>query len=107
MRIIPRLASALAIACVAPLAQAQSATPPELNLARNLAATCANCHGTNGQSVGGMAALAGVPKDSIVKNMKEFKEGKKPATIMHQLSKGYTDTQIELIADYLSKQKAK
>jgi cytochrome c553 len=34
--------------------------------------------------------------------MLDFKTGKKPATIMHQLSKGYTDEQLEQLAGYFS-----
>ena len=74
-------------------------------LGRNLAATCANCHGTNGKSMGGMESLAGLSKEKIVKTMSEFKSGEKPATIMHQLSKGYNDTQIDAIAAYFAAQK--
>lgn len=81
-------------------AQAQEASP-----ARTLAATCANCHGTNGKSAGGIESLAGVPRDSIMQKMKDFKSGAKPATIMHQISKGYTDQQIEIIAAYFAAQK--
>ena len=36
----------------------------------------------------------------------EFKTGAKPASIMHQLSKGYTDEQLALIAGWFSEQKA-
>ena len=79
----------------------------DVNLGRNMAANCANCHGTNGASVGAMASLAGQPKDTLVRALREFREGKRPATIMHQLSKGYSDEQIELIAAYLSAQKAR
>ena len=43
--------------------------------ARSLAATCANCHGTNGVSVGEVASLAGKPKDEIVRKMQDFKAG--------------------------------
>jgi cytochrome c553 len=73
--------------------------------ARYLAANCANCHGTTGQSQGALPSLAGQQKSFIVDQMKAFREGKRAATIMHQLSKGYTDQQIELIADHFSRQK--
>jgi len=93
----------LTLTCAMP-AWSQAVDP---NLGRNMAANCANCHGTNGASVGGMPTLAGQPRDYLARAMKEFREGKRPATIMHQLSKGYSDEQIELIAAYLSAQKAK
>lgn len=75
------------------------------NLARNLAATCANCHGTNGKSVGGMESLAGEPKDKLLQKLADFKSGAKPASIMHQISKGYTDEQLALIAAWFAAQK--
>jgi cytochrome subunit of sulfide dehydrogenase len=74
---------------------------------RSLAATCANCHGTNGKAFEGSAvvSLAGMPKDYIVAQMKAFQAGTRPATIMHQLAKGYSDAQIEQIATYFAAQK--
>jgi cytochrome c553 len=75
------------------------------NLARNLAATCANCHNTTGRSVTSMPAIAGQPREALAKALREFKEGKRPATIMHQLAKGYTDEQLELIAAHFAAQK--
>ena len=81
---------------------AQTAVSP--NLARNLAAQCANCHGTNGKSVAEVPSLAGQPANVIVQKMKDYRDGKLPASIMHQLSKGYTDEQVALMADYFSKQ---
>lgn len=95
-------AAALAVALAATTGAVHAQDP---NLARNLAATCANCHGTNGKSLGGIEPLAGVAKDTIVQKMKDFKSGAKPATIMHQISKGYSDQQIELIAAYFAAQK--
>jgi cytochrome c553 len=82
-------------------AQAQDA-----HLARNLAATCANCHGTNGQARGDMKPLAGVPAEKIVAMLADFKSGAQPATIMHQISKGYSDDQIKLIAGFFAAQPA-
>jgi len=74
---------------------------------RALAATCANCHGTDGRAVPGeaMVRLAGLPKDQIVTRMQEFRDGKRPATVMHQISKGYTNEQIESIAAYFAARK--
>ena len=84
---------------------ALSASAQDANLGRNLGATCTHCHGTDGRSVGGTVALAGMPKEQLVQAMKEFKSGARPATVMHQLSKGYTEQQVELIGEYFSKQK--
>jgi cytochrome subunit of sulfide dehydrogenase len=74
---------------------------------RALAATCANCHGTQGQAVPNAAVpgLAGLPASYIIEQMKAFKAGTRPATVMHQLSKGYSDAQVESIAAYYAAQK--
>jgi cytochrome subunit of sulfide dehydrogenase len=94
-------AALLAMANATP-AVSQGSNP---NLARNLAATCANCHGANGVSLGGFASLAGKPKDDLARAMREFKAGTRPATVMTQLAKGYSDEQIELIAGWFALQK--
>ncbi len=73
--------------------------------ARYLAANCANCHGTDGKSVGGMPSLAGTSAEQFVASMKAFKDGSRKATIMHQLAKGYSDEQIATLAQYFSTQK--
>lgn len=82
-----------------------SAAPAMAQDARYLAANCANCHGTDGKATGAMPRLAGMPADQIIASMKAFKEGTRPATIMHQLAKGYTDEQIATMARYFSQQK--
>ena len=74
----------------------------EASQTRLVAANCANCHGTDGRSQGGMPALTGLSRDFIVSQMQDFKAGKRPATIMHQLSKGYTDAEIDALAAYFS-----
>jgi sulfide dehydrogenase cytochrome subunit len=91
------VAAALALAAVAAHAQ-------DNPVARSLAATCASCHGTEGRSVTQeVASLAGLPKEHIVAQMKAFRDGTRPATVMQQLAKGYSDAQIELVADYFSR----
>ena len=89
------------------LGVAQAEARPDPDLARNLAATYANCHGTNGRAVqsAGNEELAGVPKDKLMQKLRDFRSGAKPATIMHQISKGYTEAQLELVAAYFAAQK--
>ena len=74
---------------------------------KSLAATCANCHGTNGKSVEGssVTSLAGLDKNYHIAQMTAFRTGIRPATVMHQLSKGYSTAQIEALAGYFAAQK--
>ena len=59
---------------------------------RATAAMCSNCHGTEGRTVEGSAipSLVGMPKDYHVLQMQ----------VMHQITKGLTDAQINTIATY-------
>ena len=76
------------------------------NGARALAANCAACHGTNGNSVGGaIPGLAGMNKEYFLNQIKAFRDGKREATLMHQISKGYTDAEMTAIADFFAAQK--
>ena len=79
----------------------------DANLARNLAATCANCHGTNGQARGDMKVLAGMGADKILALLADYKSGAQPSTIMGQIAKGYTDEQLRLVAGFFAAQPAK
>ena len=99
----PRFLAAAVLALAAPWALAQG---PDANLARNLAATCANCHGTNGNVRGKeVKPLAGVSAEKILAQIADYKSGAQPATIMHQISKGYSDDQLKLIAAWVAAQK--
>jgi cytochrome c553 len=98
-------ACAAVIPLLAGTALAQQPAEADARAAGYLAANCANCHGTTGSAKGAMPSLAGQPKNVIVEQMRAFRDGKRPATLMHQLAKGYTDQQIELIADHFSRQK--
>jgi len=90
------------------LAAAAAAQAQDGDLGRNLAATCANCHGTNGQARGDtVAALAGMPAERLVTTFNAYKTGALPATIMHQIAKGYTDEQVRAIASYFAAQAKK
>ena len=110
------LRSSLALTLLASvLGSAAAQTPPPIPgdssalRVRALAATCANCHGTNGAAVlnANVPGLAGMPAPYIVEQMKGFKSGARPATIMHQIAKGYTEAQLTLIAGYFAAQPAR
>jgi len=97
----PRLV-AFALCAAAPLA----APAADDAAARGLAATCANCHGTEGRGVSrDIRWLAGMPREKIVAAMKAFRSGERPATVMHQLARGYSDAQVDRIADFFASRK--
>ena len=95
-----RLLSAVALIAAAFTVHAQQSAASLHN--RATAAMCANCHGTDGRTVDGSAipALVGMPKDYMVRQMQAFKDGSRPATVMHQITKGLTDAQIDTISNY-------
>ena len=75
---------------------------------RNLAAPCAICHGTEGRTTtkdSPLIPIAGLPRDHIATQMRAFRDGKRPATVMHQIAKGYTDPQIDALAAWFAAQK--
>jgi len=95
-----------ALVCAAALALTPISVRADYsNAGRDLAASCAMCHGTDGRSVGGYEPLAGMARADIVRKMNGFRSGTTPATVMHQIAKGYSEQQIQLIAEYFSAQK--
>ena len=73
---------------------------------RSLAATCAQCHGTDGHAIDAAAlpGLAGLPASYLTDQMTAFKSGARTATVMHQIARGYSDAQIEQLARYFAAQ---
>jgi sulfide dehydrogenase cytochrome subunit len=93
-----RFALLAAALCTAGAAGAQDA--------QKLAAACAICHGTDGRAVTkDVIPLAGLPREHIASQMRAFRDGQRPATVMHQIAKGYTDAQIDALAAWFSAQK--
>ena len=98
-----RIRFVLAVVLALPLGAAAQGTDP--NLGRNLASTCAGCHNIKGDALAGMPPVSGQSKEAMLRKLKDYKEGKQSATVMHQLAKGYTDEQLELIAAYFATKK--
>jgi cytochrome c553 len=97
--------AALAAWCAGTVPAALAQSGPDT--ARFVAANCANCHGTAGVAKGAMPSLAGTCKERIAENMRAFRDGKRPATVMHQIAKGYSDAQIDAVAAHFAAQKAR
>lgn len=107
----PRLVRGLFLSasiCGAALS-AQAADPPQADALRlrSLAATCATCHGTDGHAVAGAGfePLAGKPRDELLRKLLAFRKGEAAATVMHQISRGYSVEQLDALATYFSQQR--
>ena len=89
-------AVAVSMSCFVSAASAQDA--------QRLAAPCAICHGTDGKpATKELVPLAGLPRDYIVAQMRAFRDGTRAASIMPQLAKGYSDAQVEALAEYFAR----
>jgi sulfide dehydrogenase cytochrome subunit len=67
-----------------------------------LGASCAGCHGTDGRSAGSIPPISGRSAEFIRTSLEEFRDGKRPSTVMGRHAKGYTDEEIALIAEYFA-----
>ena len=67
-------------------ATASQAQDAQILRTRSLAATCGQCHGTDGHAIEAAAlpGLAGLPASYVVEQMSSFKSGTRPATVMHR-----------------------
>ena len=73
--------------------------------AQMLANTCAGCHGTNGSSAGPASpTIAGMSAYYFIESMQAFKTAQRPSTIMSRIAKGYSDEEIERMAEFFSQQ---
>lgn len=75
--------------------------------ARNQAASCAVCHGPDGRAPADspFPGLAGRSQAELVELMLNFKNGRRPGTVMPQIAKGYSDTEIIAISAWFADQK--
>ena len=101
----------LTAALLAPAAIAQTTAAPPAGAGPSvqdislIAGTCANCHGPDGRSTGGIPSLRGVNERHLLQRLQAFKAGTATdATVMTRLMKGYDDTQIAALAQWFSKE---
>lgn len=107
MKLLPTGAM-LCAALLAGTALAQTPPSPQAQrlYLRSLAATCSHCHGTEGRAVPGEALvrLAGLRKDYLLTQLMAFRTGDRKATIMHQITRGYSEEQLEAVAGFFAAQ---
>jgi len=62
------------------------------------ASSCSGCHPAAAASGAQPASLAGLAAQEIVDAMREFRDGRRSATIMDRVAKGFTDDETAAIA---------
>ena len=93
--------SILALAGLAGFALSGTAGAADVHT-QTIASTCMSCHGPGGKSQGAIPSLAGLEKDYFVKSMSGFKAGTRAASIMRRHASGYTDAEIDALADHFA-----
>jgi len=92
------LASGLVCLSVVPTSGAAAADPRATIEARS----CNSCHGPDGYSPGAIPSIRGMPRQSFINAMQDFRSGRRTGTIMGRLAKAYSDAEIRAMAEYFS-----
>jgi sulfide dehydrogenase cytochrome subunit len=87
-----------------PAAPARKLTPAD---AAMIASNCFTCHGPEGHSPGTIPSLDKLSKKRIISDLNDFRSGEAPSTVMGRHAKGYSDAEIEAIAEYIANLKKK
>ncbi|MBT8146648.1 MAG: cytochrome C [Gammaproteobacteria bacterium] len=77
-----------------------SANAEDLTVNRLLASQCAQCHGTDGQSAGGIEGLEDESYKDLYEDLMDMRSEDRAEDIMDHQALGYTDDQIDRIAYY-------
>lgn len=82
--------------------QPPAATP--IATGKMLGDTCASCHGTQGKSFDEyMPSLAGIDRQQFIRAMQDYRADRRVSVVMNRIAKGYTDAEIEAMAEYFSR----
>ncbi len=74
--------------------------------AEALSLPCNGCHGPNGVSQGsGIPSIAGMNAEYMTEAMVQFKEGRRSATVMNRIARGYRHYELRRIARYFAAKK--
>ncbi len=95
--------SSIALIALLAASGAAEAQPFDPLQVRGWAAACTACHASQHRAEPAMPPLAGAVSDAMVAALLDFKSGRRPATVMQQLARGYDDEQLRAIAAYFSR----
>jgi sulfide dehydrogenase cytochrome subunit len=70
-----------------------------------LAAACTSCHGLRGHSRGAIPSIGGLDKATLLAALRAFSADQGDPTVMNRIARGYTDAELEALADYFSQVK--
>lgn len=93
--------TALALAGIISLGLSGIASASDMHT-KSISSTCMSCHGPGGKSLGAIPGIAGLEKNYFVEQMKAFKSGARPGTIMKRHAAGYTDAEFEAMGAYFA-----
>lgn len=91
---------------VAPSVAQSSRAEPDWQ-ARDWAMACMSCHNASAPVSAGKAtlsALDGRPSAELMSSLRAMRDGKRPATLMPQLLRGYREDELQRIAAYFAAQ---
>lgn len=95
----------LGLMFAAGVAQADSHTGKmELSNGSIIGATCMGCHGFKGMGSGDIPRLAGVPKGVTAGKLMSYKSDDLEGTVMNRIAKGYSDEEIQAVAEFFAAQ---
>ncbi len=96
MHLIVRAAALAAVLALAGAATAADAPPGS--------SSCSGCHVTGRSAGSTVPRLIGQNAAQIVAAMEDFRSGKRSATVMDRVAKGFTDDEIKAIAAWYAAQ---
>jgi cytochrome c553 len=96
---MPRVVAAAIGALSIAVAVVASAEPPAG------AVSCSGCHPASAKVTSPVPRLAGQDRATIVRAMQDFRSGQRAGTVMDRIAKGFTDDEIQALADWFAAQK--
>jgi cytochrome c553 len=92
------VAAAIGFASIAAAAMTAAEPPPG-------AAACTGCHPVSARVTSPVPRLAGLDRNAMITAMQDFRAGRRPATVMDRIAKGFTDEEIQAIAAWYAAQR--